>query len=169
MFSNNRFTPAARRSRTAQVEELINTARVSVFFIDDLQVVRPGEIGSSSLIRDAAEAQGVPFYEFELDAQFRCNGSEAFINWVDNTLRGRPLAVAHHRRLGRLQHLVSVVDPPRYSMEGADRCSSDGGRVAARSSHICQRHRRPRQGARAAHRPAPSPGCSTRARVSIEA
>jgi hypothetical protein len=79
MFSNNRFTPAARRSRIAQVEELINAARVSVFFIDDLQVVRPGEIGSSSLIRDAAEAQGVPLYEFELDAQFRCNGSEAFI------------------------------------------------------------------------------------------
>jgi hypothetical protein len=88
-FSNNRFTPAARRSRIAQVEELINAARVSVFFIDDLQVVRPGEIGSSSLIRDAAEAQGVPFYEFELDAQFRCNGSEAFINWVDNTLQIR--------------------------------------------------------------------------------
>ncbi len=80
-FSNNRFTPAARRSRIAQVEELISAARVSVFFIDDLQAIRPGEIGSSALIRDAAEAQG--------DAQFRCNGSEAFINWVDNTLQIR--------------------------------------------------------------------------------
>src|SRR2546427_12181891 len=48
-----------------------------------------GRSAAPSLIRDAAEAQGVPLYEFELDAQFRCNGSEAFINWVDNTLQIR--------------------------------------------------------------------------------
>jgi hypothetical protein len=35
----------------------------------------------------------------------------------------------------------------------ADRRSSHGDRATARSSHIRQRHRRPRPGARAAHRP----------------
>ena len=47
-----------------------------------------------------------------------------------------------------------MVDPARYSLEGAHRCSSYGGRVTARRAHIHERRRRPHQGARAAHRPA---------------
>ena len=86
-FSHNRFTGASRRSGTSQIRELINAARVSVFFIDDLQIVRPGEVGSSDLIRDTAEEMQLPLREFELEAQFRCNGSDAFINWVDNALQ----------------------------------------------------------------------------------
>ena len=54
--------------------------------IDDLQVVRPGEIGSTDLIRSAAKKRQSTLQEFELEAQFRCNGSDEFINWVDNTL-----------------------------------------------------------------------------------
>ena len=52
-----------------------------------MQVVRPGEVGSSELIRSAAKAElGVTPIEFELEAQFRCNGSEGFVAWVENTL-----------------------------------------------------------------------------------
>jgi hypothetical protein len=87
--SANRYTPAARRTATPQVDELIEASKVSVFFIDDLQVVRPGEIGSSALIRQAAERHDATLQEFELEAQFRCNGSDAFIQWVDNTLQIR--------------------------------------------------------------------------------
>jgi len=84
--SANKFIPAAKRSPRAQIDELLQAAKVSVFFIDDLQVVRPGEVGSSNIIRQAADRNGATLHEFELEAQFRCNGSEAFINWVDNTL-----------------------------------------------------------------------------------
>ena len=59
----------------------------SVFFIDDLQVVRPEEVGSSELIKSAAAARGIEVREHELEAQFRANGSDAFIQWVDNTLQ----------------------------------------------------------------------------------
>jgi hypothetical protein len=48
--------------------------------------VRPGEIGSSQYIRDEAERLGCNVTEFQLEAQFRCSGSEAFVNWVNNTL-----------------------------------------------------------------------------------
>ncbi|MBV9925688.1 MAG: DUF2075 domain-containing protein [Acidobacteria bacterium] len=84
--SHNRFTPRSARSELSQTEELIHAAKVSVFFIDDLQVVRPGEVGSSELIRAAASKAGAALREYELEAQFRCNGSDGFINWVDNTL-----------------------------------------------------------------------------------
>jgi DUF2075 family protein len=85
-FSHSRFTPKQEQTNEPQVDELINVARVSVFFIDDLQVVRPGEIGSSELIRQAAERAGAKLKEYELEAQFRCGGSESFVSWVDNTL-----------------------------------------------------------------------------------
>ena len=84
--SNNRFTPKATRSTGAQVDELLDAARVGVFFVDDGQVVRPGEIGSSGYIIERARNSGVDIHEFELEAQFRCAGSDGFVNWVNNTL-----------------------------------------------------------------------------------
>jgi hypothetical protein len=84
--SNHRFMRKEARSRRPQVEELMRAAKVSVFFIDDRQVVRPGEVGSSKLIRDSAKALGIPVFEHELETQFRCGGSDAFVGWVDNTL-----------------------------------------------------------------------------------
>lgn len=90
--SHNRFTKKADRTNRPQIDELIDVARVSVFFIDDMQVVRPGEIGSSDLIRNAADRAGAPVQEFELDAQFRCGGSDSFISWIENTLEMRRTA-----------------------------------------------------------------------------
>jgi len=84
--SGNRFTPAAKRTGKAQIDDILDAGRVTVFFIDDHQVVRPEEVGSSGLIRRAAATRGTPVREFQLEAQFRANGSDAFIQWVDNTL-----------------------------------------------------------------------------------
>jgi hypothetical protein len=69
-----------------QIEEIINASKVSVFLIDDDQIVRPDEIGSVDYIKQHAKELDSEIYEYELDAQFRCNGSEGFINWVNNTL-----------------------------------------------------------------------------------
>lgn len=87
--SVNRFTPKADRSGRAQIEELLAAAKTTVLFIDDLQVVRPGEVGSSELVRAATAALGIPLIEMELQAQFRCNGSDSYIQWVENTLQLR--------------------------------------------------------------------------------
>jgi len=84
--SANRFTPKAQRPSIPQVEELMTAAKVSVFFIDDLQVVRPGEVGSSELVKETASRLGIPVVEHELETQFRCGGSEAFVGWVESTL-----------------------------------------------------------------------------------
>jgi uncharacterized protein len=92
--SNHRFTKPAQRSTRAQIRELLDASRVSVFLIDDLQVVRPGEVGSSNLIREAAKDLKCDVEEHELEAQFRCHGSAALINWIDNTLGTRNTANA---------------------------------------------------------------------------
>jgi len=84
--SFNRFTPKNKRSDTPQIEELLNASKVTAFFIDDDQVVRPGEIGSVQHIKEYAQKNNCKIFEYELEAQFRCNGSDAFVNWINNTL-----------------------------------------------------------------------------------
>lgn len=84
--SNHRYMPLDRRSDRAQVDELISAAKVSVFFVDDQQVVRPNEIGTTTLFRDVAARHSCVLHERVLEAQFRCAGSDGFVNWVDNTL-----------------------------------------------------------------------------------
>jgi DUF2075 family protein len=68
------------------VDEIIDAAKVSVFLIDDKQVVRPEEIGSSDMIRRASAKFNAQLVEERLQTQFRCAGSEAFVNWVDGWL-----------------------------------------------------------------------------------
>ncbi len=84
--SRDRFTATADWSGLSQIDELMTAAKVCVFFIDDRQVVRPGEVGQSLLIREAAQRAKAELIEYELEAQFRCSGSDGFINWIDNTL-----------------------------------------------------------------------------------
>ena len=84
--SNNRFTPQIRRSNLPQIGELIKAAKTSVFLIDDAQVVRPGEVGSVAYIKQYAEEHHCKIFEYALEAQFRCAGSDGFVNWINNTL-----------------------------------------------------------------------------------
>lgn len=84
--SNHRYTHADRRSERSQVEELLSASKVCVFFVDDDQVVRPNEVGSSRLFREEAARSGRVLHERVLQAQFRCSGSAGFLNWIDNTL-----------------------------------------------------------------------------------
>ena len=84
--SNNRYTPREERSGVPQVEELLNAGKVVVFLIDEKQGVRPDEIGSVETIRTHAERLGCDISEYQLETQFRCAGSEAFVSWINNTL-----------------------------------------------------------------------------------
>lgn len=84
--SVSQYTRKDQRSGKSQIEELLDVAKVGVFFIDDLQVVRPGEIGSADLIIEASDAKRRPRYDFQLSAQFRCAGSDGFIAWITDVL-----------------------------------------------------------------------------------
>jgi hypothetical protein len=88
--SNDRFTKRVNKSPLSQTEELLRAARVSVFFLDRRQNVRPNEIGSVSVIEEAAARLGIPIRRLELNAQFRCNGCAAYVDWVDRLFSGDP-------------------------------------------------------------------------------
>ena len=88
--SNNQYTRKAMQSGVSQVDELIRAARVSVFFLDERQNVRPDEIGTVANIEDAAKRLGVEFHRTDLKAQFRCNGCPQYVDWVDKLLSPDP-------------------------------------------------------------------------------
>jgi uncharacterized protein len=87
--SNNRYTRREERSDLPQIDELLRIAKLNIFFIDENQIVRPDEIGSVALIMEAAERFGVrteEIAEFTLKTQFRCSGSDAYLQWLDRVL-----------------------------------------------------------------------------------
>lgn len=79
--SNNRFRKVSDKP---QVDELVAAAKVSVFLLDDHQVVRPEEVGTPDLIRETAKASGAELYEVRLEGQYRCAGSESYLKWLDH-------------------------------------------------------------------------------------
>lgn len=85
-LDKDRFKRKEERSDKPIVEQLIRASKVSVFFVDNLQIIRPDEVGSSSYIEEHAIRCGAVVSKYKLEVQFRCKGSDAFVNWIDNTL-----------------------------------------------------------------------------------
>lgn len=75
-----------------QVKELIKSAKLSIFFIDEDQRVTLNDIGKKSEIIDWAKILGATVYNLELASQFRCNGSDGYLAWIDNVLQIRQTA-----------------------------------------------------------------------------
>lgn len=114
--SVNRWTKTEFRSGRPQIDELIAAARVPVFLLDEFQVVRPGEQGTVDDIAKNALARGIRVEKINLDAQFRCGGSEEYLLWVKRLLGltpGGPIQWTGDPRFD-----VEVVDSP-YEMEAS--------------------------------------------------
>ena len=75
-----------------QVSELIRSARCTIFFVDDDQRVTLLDIGHTEELRRHALAADAEVTELALTSQFRCNGSDGYLAWLDNTLGKRETA-----------------------------------------------------------------------------
>ena len=69
-----------------QIKEIINAAKTSIFFVDDYQMVTTKDIGSSQEIKKWCHFYDADIYEDTLISQFRCNGSDSYLSWIDNVL-----------------------------------------------------------------------------------
>lgn len=77
-----------------QIKEIINASKVSVFFIDERQIVALQDIGTIAAIERYAEMYDANIIHQELHSQFRCAGSDEYLNWLDHLLqygKKRPL------------------------------------------------------------------------------
>ncbi len=84
--NTHRYMRPEHKSDLPQVDQIIRSAKTSVFFIDDKQSVRHLEIGNSSLLREAAERMEATVEEVELVSQFRCMGSNDYLLWIESVL-----------------------------------------------------------------------------------
>ncbi len=75
-----------------QVLELINASKFTIFFIDNDQKIHIKDIGDSTQIAKWAESAGANVQKLKLESQFRCNGSDGYLSWLDNTLQLRETA-----------------------------------------------------------------------------
>jgi DUF2075 family protein len=70
-----------------QVKEIIKASKFSIFFIDEDQKVTFSDIGEKEEVIKWAKHLGAEVHEAELSSQFRCNGSDGYLAWLDNTLQ----------------------------------------------------------------------------------
>lgn len=69
-----------------QIKEIINSSKFSIFLIDENQRVTLKDIGRVDLIRQFANEMDANISTYELKSQFRCNGSNGYLSWLDRTL-----------------------------------------------------------------------------------
>ncbi|MED3762884.1 DUF2075 domain-containing protein [Ureibacillus terrenus] len=77
-----------------QVKEIIYASKCSVFFIDENQRVTLKDIGSIEMIEHFAGAMDANITKMELSSQFRCDGSDGYMAWLDDVLQIRETANA---------------------------------------------------------------------------
>jgi len=75
-----------------QIKEIINAAKFSIFFIDENQKVTLNDIGSIDEIKKYAQEQNAGIYHMDLKSQFRCDGSDGYLAWLDDVLEIRETA-----------------------------------------------------------------------------
>ncbi len=92
-----------------QVKDLINAAKLTIFFLDESQKVLIEDIGSEEEIIKQAEAFKAKVTVVDLPSQFRCNGSDGYLAWIDNTLGIRETANA---TLEGIDYDFQIVDSP---------------------------------------------------------
>lgn len=92
-----------------QIKEIIHSSLCSVFFIDESQRVTLQDIGSEKEIEDWAKIEGSELHYLELNSQFRCNGSDGYLAWLDDVLDIRQTS---NYALGDIDYDIRVFDSP---------------------------------------------------------
>ena len=97
-----------------QIKEIIHSSKLSIFFIDEAQKVHIMDRGEVQTIRSFAQTLNSEVYELELTSQFRCNGSDGYLAWLDHMLDIRPTA---HPYLDTADFDFQVFDDPNQLKE----------------------------------------------------
>ncbi|MFA5776197.1 MAG: DUF2075 domain-containing protein [Patescibacteria group bacterium] len=92
-----------------QIKELISATKFSVFFIDEDQRVTLKDIGDKTEIYRWAKLLGANTHSLELASQFRCNGSDGYLAWIDNILQIKQTA---NDSLDGIDYDFQVMDTP---------------------------------------------------------
>jgi len=105
----NKFSGLFGNLGENQIKEIINAAKFSIFFLDEDQRVTLKDIGQKEEIIKWAHLSKASITELELNSQFRCNGSDGYLAWLDNTLQIRETV---NQDLSGVDYDFRVLDNP---------------------------------------------------------
>ena len=100
-----------------QVDEIIKCSQVNVFFIDEDQKVTTKDIGTVDLIKACAlkyNSKVIDNESLTLKSQFRCNGSDGYLQFLDNLLG---IKETPSTSLEGIDYEIKVFDSPRIMKE----------------------------------------------------
>lgn len=112
-----------------QVLEIIHAARCSVFFLDESQRVTVLDIGSREEIEKWAKKEGSEVQILSLTSQFRCNGSDGYLSFLDDVLEIRRTA---NPTMAGIDYDFRVVDDPNTLRDLILEKNKEGGRNRSR-------------------------------------
>ena len=92
-----------------QIKEIIHAAKCSVFFIDESQRVTLSDIGKVAEIEKWAKKEKSEVHMMELVSQFRCNGSDGYLAWLDDVLEIRSTA---NYEMDDIDYDIRICDTP---------------------------------------------------------
>lgn len=69
-----------------QIKEVLHSSKCAIFFVDDDQIVTLSDIGHSVELERWAKSFDADVSRFELTSQFRCAGSDGYLEWLDDVL-----------------------------------------------------------------------------------
>lgn len=92
-----------------QIKEIIHAAKCSIFFIDESQRVTLSDIGKVAEIEKWAKKEKSIVYKMELLSQFRCNGSDGYLAWLDDVLEIRSTA---NYEMDDIDYEIRICDTP---------------------------------------------------------
>lgn len=97
-----------------QIKEIIEASKCSVFFLDEDQRIAWKDVGTVGEVESWARKAGAKVTRMELQSQFRCNGSDGFLAWLDNALQIRKTA---NEDIGDIDFDFRVFDSPTDLMD----------------------------------------------------
>ena len=105
----NKFSGLFNNLGENQIKEVIHAAKCSIFFLDEDQQVTLKDIGSKEEIEKWAFAADAEVTELSLSSQFRCNGSDGYLAWLDSVLQIRETS---NTDIDDIDYEFKVVDSP---------------------------------------------------------
>ena len=76
-----------------QIKEIIHASKLSVFFIDERQIVTLKDIGTIQNISFFANYFHASVSQYELKSQFRCQGSDSYLDFIDHFLYNKKVSL----------------------------------------------------------------------------
>lgn len=109
-----------------QIKEIIDASLCSVFFIDESQRVTLSDIGTVAEIQKWADKEESEIIEMELLSQFRCNGSDGYLAWLDEVLEIRETA---NIDMKDIDYDIRIVDSPNKVRDLIIECNKTSNRA----------------------------------------